>query len=92
MGRMLFVFWTFAMLNSLKSAAQLSFRPQHDTVERKILTSPLPLNFYKQGLGYFCKKELQLQKAISLPLYTRLGSKEYVDYLERKPNTLKRNK
>ena len=46
----------------------------------------MPRNFYNQSLGFFCKKEVQLQKATGLPLFIRLGSKEYVDYLEKKPN------
>jgi hypothetical protein len=91
MGRMVFVFFAAAMLNSLKAASQLNLKQPIDTADRKISLRPLPQNFYKQGLGYFCKKELQLQKATSLPLFIRLGSKEYVDYLERKPNALKRN-
>jgi hypothetical protein len=79
------------MLNSFKAASQLNLKQPIDTADRKISLCPLPQNFYKQGLGYFCKKELQLQKATSLPFFIRLGSKEYVDYLERKPNALKRN-
>jgi hypothetical protein len=88
---MLFIFLAAAMLNSLKAASQLNFNRPGDTAQRKISLHPLPQNFYKQNLGYFCKKEIQIQKAISLPVYFRLGSKEYVDYLERKPNTLKRD-
>jgi len=91
MGRMLFVFLATAMLNSLKASSQLNLRRQIDTAGRKISLGPLPQNFYKQNLGYFCKKELQLQKATSLPIFIRLGSKEYTDYLERKPNALKRD-
>ena len=36
-----------------------------------------------------CKKEDQLQKATGLDLFIRLGSKNYVDYLEKKPNAVK---
>jgi hypothetical protein len=62
-----------------------------DTAEKKISWQLLPQNFYNKGLGYFCKKEAQLQKATRLPVYIRLGSKEYVDYLERKPNSIRRD-
>jgi hypothetical protein len=79
------------MLNSMKAAAQLSFRLIGDTLEKKNLLHPLPQNFYNQSLGYFCKKENQLQKITSLPLFIRLGSKEYVDYLEHKPNAIKKD-
>ena len=49
----------------------------------------LPQNYYSQHLGFFCKKEAQLQKRTSLNVFFRLGSKDYVDYLERKPNARK---
>lgn len=49
----------------------------------------LPPQYYTQHLGFFCKKELQLQKRIGTNIFFRLGSKDYVDYLERKPNARK---
>jgi len=91
MGRMMFVFLLATTLNSVKAASQVNLKQRTDTIEKRISLIPLPQNFYNKGLGYFCKKEVQLQKTISLPLFIRLGSKEYVDYLERKPNAIKRN-
>ncbi len=41
-------------------------------------------NYYTQNLGFFCKKELQLQKAIKVPFMFRLGSVEMCDRLEGK--------
>jgi len=78
------------VLNSMKASSQLSFKPSIDTAKKKNLLQPLQQNFYNQTLGYFCTKEIQLQKITSLPIYIRLGSKEYVDYMEGKPNALKR--
>lgn len=46
-------------------------------------------SYYCTQLGFFCTKELQLQKLTSLPLRFRLGSLEYVNYLEQKPNAAK---
>jgi hypothetical protein len=55
-------------------------------------TSPLPsisiisANYYTQNFGFFCKKELQLQKAIKFPFVFRLGSVEQCNRLEGKRN------
>jgi len=91
MGRLVSVFLIVVLLNSLKAASQLHLQPSEDTVGKSLSIRLLPRNFYIQNLGYFCKKEVQIQKALSLPLFIRLGSKEEVDWLERKPNAIKRN-
>ena len=44
----------------------------------------VPANLYIQQLGFVCKKELQVQKATRLPLFFRLGSLPYCNYLEAK--------
>lgn len=46
----------------------------------------LPANYYAANLGFFCKKEIQIQKAIKLPVKFRLGTVEYTDKLEGKNN------
>ncbi|HEU0111801.1 MAG TPA: hypothetical protein VFQ73_13065 [Flavisolibacter sp.] len=80
-------FFILMMLNSLKGLSQLHYRPTVDTNRQNVKIRVLPQNFYIKTLSFVCKKEVQLQKAISFPLFIRIGSKEQVDYLERKPNT-----
>ena len=46
----------------------------------------VPPDYYSRRLPFFCRAELSLQKAAGRPFFLRLGSKEYVDYLEQKPS------
>jgi hypothetical protein len=41
-------------------------------------------NYYTQQLRFICKAEYQMQKSIKIPLYFRLGSLNYTNYMEGK--------
>jgi hypothetical protein len=41
-------------------------------------------NYYMQHLGFFCKKEIMLEKAVKIPIRIRLGSLQQCNYLEGK--------
>lgn len=44
----------------------------------------LPQDYYSNNLGFFCKKELQIEKLTRIPFRVRLGSLDYVNTLEGK--------
>jgi hypothetical protein len=85
-GRSLLLFCTLLLI-SWEAASQLRLRPTVDTTANKVSLQVLPQNFYTKNLGFTCRTELQVQKALKLPVFFRLGNKEYVDRLERKPNS-----
>lgn len=49
----------------------------------------LASRFYLESLGIFCKKELQLDKLTPVHFRFRLGSLDYVNWMEQKPNAIK---
>ena len=44
----------------------------------------VPSSFYFNSLGFFCQKELQMEKVIRVPIKFRLGSVAYTDQMEGK--------
>lgn len=62
-----------------------------DSATNKLKQSLFVLSpsFYSNHLSFFCNNELKLEKITSVPFRFRLGSLDYVNYLEQKPNALK---
>ena len=65
----------------------LSNRPA--TLEEKLIsakTNPqqIPLVYAYKDLALFCKLEVKLEQTVQMPIKVRLGSVDYVDWLEGK--------
>ncbi|HVF82062.1 MAG TPA: hypothetical protein VM884_09020 [Flavisolibacter sp.] len=88
MGKVSCLLSLIILLNSGKVAAQLHLPSSTHSGAGSISLKVLPQNFYNKSLSFVCKKEVQLQKLVSLPVYIRIGAKDYVDYLEKKPNAI----
>jgi hypothetical protein len=41
-------------------------------------------DYYTKQLGFFCKKEWQLEKAVKVPFKFRVGTVQYCDWMEGK--------
>ncbi|QEC68171.1 hypothetical protein FRZ67_12995 [Panacibacter ginsenosidivorans] len=44
----------------------------------------LAQDYYASNLGFFCKKEIQVQKIVKFPVKFRVGSVPYCDAMEGK--------
>jgi hypothetical protein len=79
--------------SSLNIKSDWNIRPQLKTRPANISMKITDINyniirpdFYTQNFGFFCKKELQLEKIVRVPVKIRLGSVQQCDWLEGKRN------
>ena len=73
------------IFNSLPFSVKAT--PIDSSVNTKNLCAPvtvIPLDYYTKTLGFFCRKEIQIEKTIRFPLKLRLGSVAYTDKMEGK--------
>ncbi len=73
-----------AQKRDLKNPFVLSMKDTTHKIATAMLVYPM---FYCNNLGFVCKQEIKFQKIIKLPFVFRLGSVQYVDYLEGKHGT-----
>ncbi len=66
-----------------KNIPSNSFMQKIDSLKQQPVKI-LPPDHYVKGLGFFCKKELQLEKATKIPFRFRLGTIDYVNKMEGK--------
>ncbi len=62
-------------------------RPFSNLTVNPFNNSPIktvPPTFYYNSIGFFCQKELQIEKALRFPVKLRLGSVAYTDEMEGK--------
>ena len=69
--------------STAKKITNIGFHPRTAAIALPGVKT-LPADYYSKNLGFFCEKELQLEKAIKVPLRLRLGSVAYCDQLEGK--------
>ncbi len=79
----------FKSSNLLKIDVLKSRAIINPTSNKASFTKLLPANFYTQNFGFFCKKELAVEKYLKVPLKIRLGSVQQSDFLEGKQTALK---
>ena len=80
-------YYSFFQKELYKRPEQVNFSRQQVVKLNPVSCFVISADFYTQNFGFFCKKELQFEKATRIPIRFRLGSLQYNDYLEGKPNS-----
>lgn len=61
------------------------------TLNSRVIVQPVAPGNYVKSLGIICRKEWELDKISPLAFRFRLGSLDYVNWLEQKPNSTNRH-
>ena len=77
---------SFLQKNTLNSSIfPVPFTPPLSTaINLQTVKQIIPADFYTCNIGFFCKKELLIEKATKIPLRFRLGSLQQCNYYEGK--------
>jgi hypothetical protein len=78
---------SFVAKAQMKTNTLLLIRKNLDDTSKYFSLHVLPSNYYSSHVGFFCKKELQVQNVVKVPLRFRLGSVSYCDAMEGKNNS-----
>jgi len=74
-----------------KAKSEQVVKPVYGKTRINLIQAPcsgVGADFYTRNFGFFCKRELQFEKVTRIPVRFRLGSLQYNDYLEQKPNSI----
>jgi len=82
------VITAFHVFSGKKKLPEKFIIPGPELLPLPATISLISADHYTKHFGFFCKKELQFEKASKIPLRFRLGSLQYNDYLEKKPNAV----
>lgn len=89
-GQQVFTSMPYAKKNIIYDSTKRLFNPQITADNLAInpvsntSIKTIPATFYYNSLGFFCQKELQMEKTFKFPVKFRLGSVAYTDEMEGK--------
>jgi hypothetical protein len=75
---------TFAHLKAAAGVGIAFLSISNSDILNQHTGAPLAADIYVRNFGFFCKKEMQFEKTLRVPLRFRLGSLEQCNVLEQK--------